>query len=158
MSMRRAGMLALLLCAVAGQAAAQNEEVAGLYTIQMVNAKTLPAATWKRAMSDTSCATATQNGTLMLDSKGHYAVLVTERDRCTAGSKRWTKPDVSTLFTGTYTSNGDDITFTDAGGNSTYPGVLVNGKMTVSVDGVDPFVGQKATFLFRKQRSTRAGR
>ena len=156
MSIRRAGMLALALCAVAGQAAAQKGDVAGLYTVTMVNAKNIPAATWKRSMSDTSCATATQNGTLMLDSKGRYAVLLTERDRCTAGSKRWTVPDVSTLSTGTYTSDGDNITFSDAGDGTTYRAVMdANGKMTVTVEGTDPFAGQRATYVLRKQRATR---
>jgi hypothetical protein len=148
-------MLAVMLFAVAGRAAAQNEDVAGLYTIHMVNAKTLPAATWKRTMSDTSCNTATQNGTLMLDSKGHYAVMIIERDRCMAGTKRWTKPDVSTLFTGTYTAEGGNITFTETGSGQTYQGVLVNGKMTVNVEGEEPFAGQKAAYLFRLQRPTR---
>ena len=158
MSMRRAGLLAVMLCAMAGPAAAQSDGVAGLYTIHMVNARTLPAATWKRTMSDTSCNTATQNGTLMLDSKGHYAVMIIERDRCMVGSKRWTNPDVSTLYTGTYTSSGGNITFTDAGNGQTYQGVLVNGKMTVNVEGADPFAGQKAAYLFRLQRPTRAGK
>lgn len=156
MSIRRAGLLALALFAIAGQAAAQDSDVAGLYTITMVNARNIPAATWKRSMSDTSCATATQNGTLMLDSKGRYAVLMTERDRCTAGSKRWTVPDVSTLSTGTYTTEGNNITFSDAGNSTTYRAVLdANGKMTVTVEGVDPFAGQRATYVLRRQRATR---
>ena len=156
MWIRRAGLLAVVLCAVAGQAGAQSSDVAGMYTITMVNQRAVPAATWKRAMSDTSCATATQNGTLMMDSKGRYAVLITERDRCTAGSKRWTVPDVSTLSTGTYTTEGDNITFTDAGNGTTLRGVLTDaGRLTVTVEGSDPFAGQRATYVLRRQRATR---
>ena len=159
MSYPKAGMLALLMCIIAGPAVAQDSgssSLAGLYTINMVNKRSLPAATWTRTMSDTTCATATQNGTMMLDSKGRYAVLVTERDRCTRGTRRWTVPDVSTLFTGTYTTEGDNITFTDASGGTAARAVHVDGRLTVTVEGMDPFTGQTATYVLRKQRPTRA--
>jgi hypothetical protein len=151
-------MLALLMCVIAGPAAAQdNSSLAGLYTINMVNKRALPAATWTRTMSDTTCATATQNGTMMMDSKGRYAVLLTERDRCTRGTRRWTAPDVSTLFTGTYTTEGDNITFIDPSGGTAARAVHVDGRLTVTVEGMDPFTGQTATYVLRKQRPTRAG-
>lgn len=158
MSYPKAGMLALLMCVIAGTAAAQesSSSLAGLYTINMVNKRSLPAATWKRTMSDTTCATATQNGTLMMDSKGRYAVLITERDRCTRGTRRWTMPDVSTLSTGTYSTDGDNVTFTDASDGTVARAVNVDGRLTVTVEGMAPFTGQTATYVLRKQRPTRA--
>ena len=160
MSMRKAGLVVAMLVLVsesgAAQAAASGmNEVAGLYTISMVNKRALPSQTWKREASDTSCMTTTQNGTLMLDSKGRWAMLVTERDRCTRGTKRWTNADVSTLSTGTYTAEGGNVTLTDASSGATSSAVLVNDRITVSLAGVDPFAGQSATYVLRRQRSTR---
>ena len=161
MSIRRMAFgvaVAVLVSQTAGAQAAQSggNDVAGLYTITLVNKKPIPSATWKREMSDTSCATATQNGTLMLDSRGRWAMLVTERDRCTRGTKRWTLPDVSTLSTGTYTTEGGVVTFTDEATGTTNTGVLLNDRLTVSLSGADGFSGQQATYVLRRQRATRA--
>lgn len=141
---------------VAPPAQGGTSDVAGLYTITLVNKKAIPSASWKREMSDTSCATATQNGTLMLDSRGRWAMLVTERDRCTRGTKRWTLPDVSTLSTGTYTAEGGTVTFTDQLTGTTNTAVLLNDRLTVNVSGIDVFAGQQATYVLRRQRATRA--
>ena len=160
MGIQWAGAVALILTIAqsgAAQAPASGmDNVAGLYTLTAVNKKALPSQTWKREANDTTCSTATQNGTLMLDSKGRWALLVTERDRCTRGTKRWTASDVSTLSTGTYTSDGGSVTLTDASSGTTHQASIEGTRMTLSVNGVDPFGGQTATYVLRRQRSTRA--
>ena len=160
MSMHRVGLLVVMIVVMASSAGAQADasgmnSVAGLYTIQAVNKKPIPSQTWKREASDTTCATTTQNGTLMLDSKGRWAMLVTERDRCTRGTRRWTLADVSTLSTGTYSGEGDSLTLTDAASGTSHSAVVTGSGLTLSVTGSDPFVGQTAMYVLRRQRSTR---
>lgn len=160
MSIRRMAFVVAMGVLISENAAAQAAQTemndpAGLYTITLVNKRAVPSATWKRAMSDTSCATATQNGTLMLDSRGRWAMLVTERDRCSRGTKRWTLPDFSTLSTGTYTFDGDTVTFTDQAAGTTNTAVLLKDRLTVNVSGIDVFAGQQATYVLRRQRATR---
>ena len=158
MKMKWAAVMAVMLVAApsaGAQAAASGmDDVSGLYTLTTVNKRALPAPTWKREASDTSCATATQGGTLMMDSKGRWALLVTERDRCTRGTKRWTAPDISTLSTGTYTVEGGNITLTDAAG-ATHTAVLDQNRLSVTFAGMDPFAGQNATYVLRRQRAIR---
>ena len=159
MSLKWAGTIALMLVvsqAAAAQAPASGmNDVSGLYTLTAVNKRVIPAQTWKREASDTTCNTATQQGTLMLDSKGRWALLVTERDRCTRGTKRWTAQDVSTLSTGTYTSEGGNVTLTDAATGTSHQAVIEQNRMTLTVAGSDPFAGQTATYVLRRQRSVR---
>lgn len=160
MWIRRAGMVMALLTLAsqggAAQAAASDmRDAAGLYTLHIVNKTRLPSQTWKRQASDTTCMTATQNGTLMLDSRGRWALLVTERDRCTRGTKRWTAPDVSTLSTGTYTVETGMVMLTDASLSTTHHAVLDKNQISVTVAGVDPFAGQEATYVLRRLRPAR---
>lgn len=160
MWIRRAGIVMALLTMVSQRGAAQAaasgmSDAAGLYTLHTVNKVRMPSQTWKRQASDTTCMTTTQNGTLMLDSRGRWALLVTERDRCTRATKRWTAPDVSSLSTGTYTVDNGMLMLTDAATSTTHHAMLGKNDLTVTVAGSDPFAGQQATYVLRRSRPTR---
>lgn len=159
MRMQWAGAAGLLMLVAQGAAAQEMAggmgDGQGMYTITSVNKKLVPAQTWKRTASDTTCSTVTQHGTLMLDSKGKWALLITERDRCTRGSKTWIEPDQSTISGGTYSNESGILTLTDAETGTAHRATLDNNRLTVMVTGTDPVAGQSAVYVFRRQQSIR---
>ena len=130
--------------------------VAGSFTVTAVNGKAVPAQTWTRQSSELTCNTATQDGTLLLDSRGRWALHVTERDRCTGRSgRREILPDMSTISTGTYTVDGDSIRFQNAETGTTALGVVRNNVLTLRITGTGDLDGQTVRYTARRVRAAR---
>ena len=130
--------------------------VAGSFTVTAVNGKALPAQTWTRQSSELTCNSVTQEGTLLLDSRGRWALQVTELDRCTGRSgRREILPEMSAISTGTYTVAGDSIQFRNAETGDTFTGVLRNNVLTVTIAGTGDLDGQRVTYAARRERPAR---
>ena len=167
MRAQRTATLVGLLLALAPALAAQQQppgavtppdfaRAAGSYTITSVNGKALPAQTWTRQSSELSCNSTTQSGTLLLDSRGRWALHVTERDRCTGRSgRREILPDMSAISTGTYSVEGDSIRFQNAESGSTSVGALRENVITLAVTGTGDLDGQTVRYAARRVRSAR---
>lgn len=163
---RIAGAVGLLLTLAPPAAVAQQEpgsvtppdfaRVAGSYTVTGVNGRVLPAQTWTRKSSELACNTSTNAGTLLLDSRGRWALQVTERDRCTGRSgRREILDEMSAISTGTYTVEGDTIQFKNAESGSTSTGVLKANVLTLTVPGTGDLDGQTVRYTARRVRAAR---
>ena len=129
---------------------------AGTFTVVTVNGRVLPAQTWTRRSSELTCNSVTHAGTLLLDSRGHWALHVTERDRCTGRSgRREVLPEMSAISTGTYTVDGDSIQFRNAESGSTATGVLRENVLTIAIAGTGDLEGQTVRYTARRVRAAR---
>jgi hypothetical protein len=121
----------------------------GIYLLIEVNGEKLPAVSWTKKSNGERCKTETLGGALLLDSKGQWASLVTERDVCvheddseTAGEK------ASTMFAGSYKISGNQITLQDE--TSADQAILKGDLLVLTIVGVGVFEGQTTEYVLRR--------
>ena len=132
-----------------GASQTSDPAVPGVYSLVEVNGEKLPAVSWTNKSNGERCKTETLGGALLLDSKGQWASLVTEREVCLHEDGSETAHEkASLMFTGSYKSSGNQITLQD--GASADQAVLTGDRFVLTVVGVGVFEGQTTEYVLRR--------
>jgi len=93
---------------------AEEASVAGIYLLVEVNGEQLPVNQVSERLDGSRCREVILQGALLLDSEGRSAAFIGGREVCsTAGGPETPEKEHSTMFPGSYTVSGDQITIED---------------------------------------------
>ncbi len=141
----------LLLASSLSISYASEPSVAGVYVLVEINGEKLPAFSWPTNADDQDCKTETLQLTLLLDSSGGWAALLTEREICldengtnTIGEQE------SEILTGPYEISGDQFTLHFMDTVTTGQFISTGERLVFQIDGVGKFEGQTAEYVLRR--------
>ena len=106
-------LLTLLIPAVgAGLAQATDSSTPGVYLLVEVNGISLPAVSGTRTSEGRDCKDEVLQATILLDSEGSMATLLTDREICTdRDGSQTTGSEKSEIFIGSYELSAEHVTF-----------------------------------------------
>ena len=100
-----------------GASQAEEASVAGIYLLVEVNGKQLPVNQVSERLDGSRCREVILRGALLLDSEGRSAAFIGGREVCSKeGGPETPEKEHSTMFPGSYTVSGNQITIEDAFG------------------------------------------
>ena len=101
----------LLSAAGTGIGQATDASAPGVYLLVEVNGRALPSISWTTTSQGRSCGAEALGGTMLLDSFGRMATLLTQREVCTdQDGSRTTSEEESEIFIGSYELTGEILT------------------------------------------------
>lgn len=144
---RISALALLLLIAGWGVSQADEESVAGVYSLEALNGESLPASSWTETPDGERCKQVILRGVLLLDSEGRSAAFLTERVFCPSEADQGNEGRIrSVIFAGSYRVSGNQITVEDDFGTDQ---AVVEGDVLIYETGGDGRPVDK--FVFRKE-------
>ena len=146
----------LLLASSLSISHASELSTAGVYMLVEINGEALPAFSWPANVDGQDCREETIQGALLLDSKGGWAVLLTEREICSDESGSDTVGEQgSDILVGSYEISGKQITLHFMETVTTGRFTSAGERLVFQIAGVGKFEGHTAEYVLLLLKNNR---